>query len=61
MHFESYEYLVLKGMLDLALHGAYFFVLLLVGSIGLFVGEIRFLTLLRIGWGCERHECSEHR
>ena len=62
---ESYEYLVLKGTLDPALHDAYYLLFYtLLGSLVL-LHVTWFLILLRIGWTLvstgERHDYSEHK
>lgn len=62
---ESYEYLVLKGTLDPALHDAYY--ALFYGLLGalVFLHVTWFLILLRIGWTLvstgERHDYSEFK
>ncbi|KAL7534688.1 hypothetical protein ACHAXR_006758 [Thalassiosira sp. AJA248-18] len=62
---ESYEYLVLKGTLDPALHDAYYALFyFLLGALVL-LHITWFLILLRIGWTLvstgERHDYSEHK
>ena len=62
---ENYQYLVVEGILDPALHEAYyaFFYLLLASLVLLHVTW--FLILLRIGWTLvskgETHDYSEHK
>jgi len=62
---ESYEYLVLKGTMDPALHQAcYLLFYSLMGAL-VFLHLTWFLILLRIGWTLvskgERHDLSEHK
>lgn len=62
---ESYEYLVLRGSLDPAVHNAYFlFFYSLLGAL-VMLHVTWFVILLRIGWTLvttgERHDYTEHK
>ena len=62
---ESYEYLVLRGSLDPALHDAYYlFFYALLGAL-VMLHITWFVILLRIGWTLvttgERHDYTEHK
>jgi hypothetical protein len=62
---ESYEYLVVRGSLDPALHDAYYlFFYALLGAL-VMLHVTWFVILLRIGWTLvttgERHDYTEHK